>query len=43
MKIELEVDNIKQKLFERLQPSGWGVFFKPYIFSSEFTEILTNL
>ena len=43
MKIELEIDSIKQKLFERLEPSGWGAFFKPYIFSSEFTEILTKL
>lgn len=43
METELEVINIKQKLFERLKPSGWDVFFKSYIFSSEFTDVLTRL
>jgi uracil-DNA glycosylase len=43
MKIELEIDSIKQKMFEKLQPSGWDKFFKSYIFSSEFTEVLTKL
>jgi len=43
MKIELEIDSIKQKMFEKLQPSGWDKFFKSYLFSSEFTEVLTKL
>ena len=43
MKIELEIDNIKQKLFDRLKPSGWDVFFKHYIFSSDFTNTLERL
>lgn len=43
MKIELEINSIKQKLFEKLEPSGWSAFFKPYIFSSEFTDILSRL
>ena len=43
MKIELEIDSIKQKLFDRLKPSGWDVFFKHYIFSSDFTNTLERL
>lgn len=43
MKTEPEIDEIKQKMFEKLKPSGWDKFFKSYIFSSEFTDILTQL
>ena len=43
MKIEPEIDEIKQKLFNQLEPSGWGRIFKSFIFSSEFTDILNNL
>ena len=43
MKIEPEIDDIKQKLFNQLEPSGWGRIFKSFIFSSEFTDILNNL
>lgn len=37
------IDEYKQKIFEKLEPSGWGKVFKSYIFSSEFTEILNTL
>lgn len=43
MKTELELDEIKQKLFDKLEPSGWGRIFKSFIFSSEFDDILTKL
>jgi len=43
MKIELEIDSIKQKLFEKLELSGWGKVFKSFIFSSEFSDILSKL
>ena len=43
MKIESEIDSFKQKIFEKLQPSGWGAVFKSYIFSSDFEELLTRL
>jgi uracil-DNA glycosylase len=43
MKTESEIDEIKQKMFAKLEPSGWGRIFKSFIFSSEFTDILTKL
>lgn len=43
MKIEPEIDNIKQKMFEKLEANGWGRVLKSFIFSSEFTDILTKL
>jgi uracil-DNA glycosylase len=33
----------KQKIFDKLEPSGWGNVFKQYIFSIEFEFILTSL
>jgi uracil-DNA glycosylase len=43
MKIEPEIEEIKQKMFDKLEPSGWGRIFKSFIFSSEFTDILSEL
>ncbi len=43
MKTESEIDEIKQKLFAKLETSGWGRVFKSFIFSSEFTDILSKL
>jgi len=43
MKTESEIDEIKQKMFAKLEPSGWSRIFKSFIFSSEFTDILTKL
>ncbi len=42
MKTESEIDEIKQKLFDKLKPSGWDRILKSFIFSSEFTDILNN-
>ena len=43
MKTELEIDEIKQKLFDKLEPCGWGRIFKSFIFSSEFDDVLNRL
>lgn len=37
------IDSYKQKIFEKLEPSGWGKVFKQYIFSIEFEKILSDL
>jgi uracil-DNA glycosylase len=39
----MDLEEIKQKMFEKLEPSGWGRVFKSFIFSSEFDEILIKL
>jgi len=43
MKVEPDIEEIKQKLFEKLEPNGWGRILKSFIFSSEFTDILSEL
>ena len=39
----MNLEEIKQKMFDKLEPSGWGRILKSFIFSSEFDEILTKL
>ena len=39
----MNLEEIKQKLFEKLEPSGWARVFKSFIFSSDFDYILTQL
>lgn len=39
----MNLEEIKQKMFDKLEPSGWSRIFKSFIFSSEFDEILTKL
>ena len=39
----LDIDDYKQKIFNKLEPSGWGRIFKSFIFSSEFEKILRDL
>jgi len=39
----MNLEEIKQKMFEKLEPSGWDKFFKSFIFSSEFDNILIKL
>jgi uracil-DNA glycosylase len=43
MKQKLDIEEIKQKLFERLEPSGWGTVLKPFIFSGDFDNIIRQL
>lgn len=37
------IEEYKQKIFEKLEPSGWGRVLKSFIFSTEFEKILLNL
>ena len=39
----IDIDDYKQKIFNKLEPSGWGRVLKPFIFSLEFEKILTDL
>ena len=39
----MNLNEIKQKMFDKLEPNGWGRIFKSFIFSSEFDDILTKL
>ena len=39
----LDIDYHKQKIFNKLEPSGCGRVLKPFIFSIEFEKILTDL
>jgi uracil-DNA glycosylase len=43
MKQKLDIEEIKQKMFDKLQPSGWGKVLKPFIFSSDFDKIISQL
>jgi uracil-DNA glycosylase len=37
------VAEIKQKMFDKLEPSGWDRVFKSFIFSSDFDNIISQL
>ena len=39
----MNLNEIKQKMFDKLEPNGLGRIFKSFIFSSEFDDILTKL
>jgi uracil-DNA glycosylase len=39
----MNLEEIKQKMFEKFEPSGWNRIFKSFIFSSEFDDILIKL
>jgi uracil-DNA glycosylase len=39
----MNLEEIKQKMFDKLEPSGWDKVFKSFIFSSEFDDIITKL
>ena len=43
MKEKLNIEDIKQKMFNKLEPSGWGQKLKPFIFSGDFDNILNQL
>ena len=43
MQQKIDIENIKQKIFEKLEPSGWGKIFKSFIYSSDFENILKKL
>ena len=39
----MDLEEIKQKMFTKLEPSGWDKILKSFIFSSDFDEILSKL
>jgi uracil-DNA glycosylase len=43
MKEKLNIEDIKQKIFDKLILSGWGQKLKPFIFSGDFDNILMHL
>lgn len=43
MKQKLDLEEIKQKMFDKLEPSGWGRVLKPFIFSGDFDDIIKQL
>jgi uracil-DNA glycosylase len=43
MNEKLNLEDIKQKLYDKLEPSGWGLKLRGFIFSSDFDDIITQL
>jgi uracil DNA glycosylase len=43
MNQKIDLEDIKQKLFTILEPSGWGQVLKHFIFSGDFDNILSQL
>lgn len=43
MKQKLDIEEIKEKLYEKLEPSGWGRVLKSFIYSADFDNIITQL
>lgn len=43
METNPNINEIKLKMFEKLEPSGWNKVLKSFIFSSEFDSILNQL
>jgi uracil-DNA glycosylase len=41
--MSVNIEEIKQKLYEKLKPSGWGDKLKSFILSSDFDKILQKL
>ena len=39
----IDIEDIKQKIFKKLEPSGWSKPLKSFIFSSDFENILKQL
>jgi uracil-DNA glycosylase len=43
MKSTINIEDIKNKLYNKLKPSGWGRILKSFIFSSDFENIIKEL
>lgn len=43
MQKELNILEIKEKLYQKLEPSGWAIKLRGFIYSTEFDNILINL
>ena len=40
---KIDIEEIKQKMFKKLEPSGWSRILKSFIFSSDFENIVNQL
>ena len=40
---KIDIEEIKQKLFKKLEPSGWSRILKSFIFSDDFEKIIKQL
>jgi len=43
MKKKLDIEDIKNKLYEKLKESGWDIKLRSYIYSSDFDNIIKQL
>jgi uracil-DNA glycosylase len=43
MKQELNIEEIKEKIYTKLEPSGWAIKLRGFIFSKEFDDIIKKL
>ena len=43
MQQKLDIEEIKQKLYNKLEPSGWALKLRSFIYSSDFDNIITQL
>jgi uracil-DNA glycosylase len=40
---KIDIEEIKQKMFKKLEPSGWSRILKSFIFSSDFENVVNQL
>ena len=43
MKSTINIEDLKNKLYEKLKPSGWGRILKNFIYSDDFNKIVKEL
>jgi uracil-DNA glycosylase len=43
MKQTIDIEEIKEKLYAKLEPSGWAIKLRGFIFSKEFDDIMKKL
>ena len=43
MQKDLNLTEIKDKLYKKLEPSGWAIKLRGFIYSTEFNKIIVTL
>jgi uracil DNA glycosylase len=43
MKQQLDLEDIKNKLYQKLEKSGWAIKLRSFIYSSDFDNIIKQL
>jgi uracil-DNA glycosylase len=43
MKQQLDIEEIKNKIYQKLEPSGWAIKLRSFIYSSDFDNIIKEL